>query len=575
MWAAFKSDLKEFATGAAEETNVVAERVVGTRIIRAGGGNADSAGVGGGGDDYDHDDAADGGSRAAGGGAAAGGIAVPGATAVLSSIGERGLRGLTSVSSMMGGIVAPRPAHPPAAAAAPPAPPGSSLSSMLAAVAYGEDEGEEEEMGWSDDDDEDLDAVEDDDGAAAPGAGSKTTKTAGGPNDFFEEELGPDPPDASEDSAVGGAVPGGAPPAVVAGAAASPGATTTTTPADDDREALRALRSKLEEVERSRSELQLEHRRQTAELVELRSKVEEMERQRWGHGGGEIPRSSDEGRGGGDGDGEEVRTLRLLVEDLKLQLNEKIKSLDQEHEELVGSILREKEGLDRELIEQRRRNEELAGENRALLERGGGVEDLLRGYQRQIHDLEDELASLRANLGSASPELRGEMERQSARADRPEESLARTMEDRERAIWEVEESKTRLTEVEGRVRTAGTELDMRTAEFEERSRVEVVGGAGTSKSQESSSSSAAAFAPALAAAATALAVSADETASEDVEAPLPAADDLSKESPRVSDVLDEKAPRPPSSSSGSSPEKVEVEDELSDDWGDGGWGDDV
>ena len=95
MWAAFKSDLKEFAAGAAEETNVVAERVVGTRILPAGGG-------GGFGDDD--------------GAGAAGVAALPGAAA-LSSIGERGLRGLTSVSSMMGGIVAPR--HPPARSAIP------------------------------------------------------------------------------------------------------------------------------------------------------------------------------------------------------------------------------------------------------------------------------------------------------------------------------------------------------------------------------------------------------------------------------------------------------------------------
>jgi hypothetical protein len=390
----------------------------------------------------------------------------------------------------------------------------------------------------------------------------------GGPNDFFEEELGP----AAEDAVADDVLRDGPPAAFVSGAALS-SAAAATAPANDDREeALRALRSKLEDVERSRNELQSEHRRQTAELVELRSKVEEMERERRGIGGEEVPSSSEYGE-------EEARTLRLLVEDLKSQLIEKTEGLlGKEHEELVGSILREKEGLDRELIEQRLRNEELAGENRALLERSGGDEELLRGYRRQIRDLEDELASLRADLVSASAELAGareraagregvlrsEAERQSARADRPEEAPARTAEDRERAIGEAGESRAGLAEVEERARAAGAEP---------RLRFEVVDGAGTSYSRVSSS--AAADAPALAAAATALAALDDVTAPEDDAAPPPAADDSSKELPRVSDALERTAPQSPRPSSGSSPVKLEAEDELSDDWGDGGWGDDV
>ena len=278
-------------------------------------------------------------------------------------------------------------------------------------------------------------------------------------------------------------------------------------------------------------------------------------------GGGEIPSSS-----------EEARTLRLLVENLKLQLIEKTENLDKEREELMGSILREKEDLNRELIEQRLRNEALAGANRALLEqRGGGDEELLRGYRSQIRDLEDELASLRADLDPASAELaagageraagREGAERQPAPA---EEAPAWTAEDRERAAGEeAGEYMTGLTEVE------------------ERLSAEVVDGAGTLMSRESpfSFSSSAAPAPALAVADTALVASvasAGVTAPEDDAAPPGAADDPSEESPRVFDDVLERttAPQSPSPpSSGSSPVKLEAEDELSDDWGDGGWGD--
>jgi hypothetical protein len=455
---------------------------------------------------------------------------------------------------------------------------------LLSAVAYGDDgEGGEEEMGWSDDDDDDDDDVDagDDDGGGgkrgAADADEAPPKTVGGPNDFFEEEeLGPAP-----EAAVAGDVLGDSPPApFVAGAASSAAAKAKAkSPVVDDSEALRALRSKLEDVERSRNELQSEHRRQTGELVELRSKVEEMERDRRLGGGGEIPSSSNEGRGGGGGDGgygeEEARTLRLLVENLKLQLIEKTENLDKEHEELMGSILREKEILNRELIEQRLRSEELAGENRALLEqRGGGDEELLRGYQSQIRDLEDELASLRADLDSPSAELAaGAGERAAVREEAGRQS-ARTAEDRERAVGEeAGESRTGLAEVEERARAAGVDLGLS---------AEIVDGAVTLMSREPPfSSSSAAAAPALAVADTALVAlvaSAGVTAPEDDAAPPGAAEDPLEESPRISDDVLERttAPQSPSpSSSGNSPVKLEAEDELSDDWGDGGWGDDV
>ncbi|KAL3777807.1 hypothetical protein ACHAW5_001785 [Stephanodiscus triporus] len=339
------------------------------------------------------------------------------------------------------------------------------------------------------------------------------------------------------------------------------------------------MRGKLEVVERSRNELQAEHRRQTAELVELRSKVEEIERKRrGGKVGGDVPLATDDEREEGD----VVRALRLQIEDLKSQLDEKIKGLSEEHEGLVGSILREKEALDRELIEQRRRNEELANENRALLERGRGDEELLRAYQLQIRELESDLASTRADLDSTSSKLIGikkdvsnrgechreEMERRSAAsrlAERLEESTTRTKEERARAVAgeEVEECKSKSAEVEGRARSVGAELGSRKSELteiKERVRDEIDGPRPSELSEHSGAS-------ALAAEST------DETAHEDVAVPSPTAVKIPKESPRDS-CVHEKKESSPSPSSDSSPVKLEAEDELSDDWGDGGWGDD-
>eukprot|EP00985_Skeletonema_marinoi_P035258 scaffold46058_cov635-Skeletonema_marinoi.AAC.1 len=81
-------------------------------------------------------------------------------------MGERGLKGLSSVSSMIGGVVAPRTyeeddceggqnynngSNINYAASAP----SSSATSLLAAADLDNDE--EEELGWDDDDDDDLD----------------------------------------------------------------------------------------------------------------------------------------------------------------------------------------------------------------------------------------------------------------------------------------------------------------------------------------------------------------------------------------------------------------------------------
>ncbi len=98
MWAAIKSDLAEFATGAAEETNAVASKV-GVNLPTGGDGSSGGSGVGSGLDGGGYT------SQKQPRGGADGSVLF--ANAAL-SMGEKGLKGLSSVSSMVGGIVAPR-----------------------------------------------------------------------------------------------------------------------------------------------------------------------------------------------------------------------------------------------------------------------------------------------------------------------------------------------------------------------------------------------------------------------------------------------------------------------------------
>ena len=175
MWAAFKSDLKEFASGAANETNAVASKVVETtvNILGEGGGDAEAAD----GDDRGRRASSSSSSSQAQGD---GGIRHDGSVLLANaaySIGAKGLQGLSSVSSMVGGIVAPRvnaddttyskgkgKSYYAATSSSSSSfsntsmqkntstttNPSSALSSMLA-----EDEDEEEELGWDDDEEDD------------------------------------------------------------------------------------------------------------------------------------------------------------------------------------------------------------------------------------------------------------------------------------------------------------------------------------------------------------------------------------------------------------------------------------
>lgn len=101
-------------------------------------------------------------------------------------------------------------------------------------------------------------------------------------------------------------------------------------------------------MEKSRAELQAEHRRQTAELVELRAKVAESEEQR----DAAAAVSSDGGE-------EEEGALRVELERLKAELkdNERLGSMSEEQEQAVASLVREKEELENELRAQKQQHE--------------------------------------------------------------------------------------------------------------------------------------------------------------------------------------------------------------------------
>jgi len=537
MWAAIKSDLREFATGAAEETNAASEKVVGKKIIP---------------DDVNIDGAhADARALADGVGNVVGGA----------------MRGLVGVSSMVGGIVAPRNAAADigvvtnrravnddivvtTSATAPPPPPPSApvsmaLSSMLAAVAAGEDDDDEEEMGWDDDDDDDVDDddyVDDND--------LDTDERAHG-----EKRMA----DNSTDDAAADTTPFND---VEMPVAAEGGAAILSAASHDDSKALMALQTKLASVEKSRNELQSEHRRQTAELVELRSKVEEYERQQQQQSEDDQLQNQqlDNENKGENKSEQKMRDLQLQVEQLKSQLVEQVEVLKQEHKEYVTLIQREKEELDRELNEERQRNEDLMRQNAALVDNKRSDKDEeeakeLLLHQNQINALEMELSSLRTNLDTTTCELlsvkehmtnqvlvhQEEIQRQVAITNDIEERLLRTKEEYTRAISsEVNESKVTQTESETQTDSSVTTPPLN--------------------------------------------ISPDDTASEDTvvstSLPIPqdasSADDVvdnNKSFATANEELLEAGAPSPSPSSGSTPAiKVDItEDELSDDWGDGGW----
>lgn len=297
MWAAFKSDLQEFASGAAEETNAVASKVGATLA-----GDADAA--------------------PGGGAPRAPPAATPGVdgSVLLAQAGLKGLQGAASLLRTTAAAVATKGGGGAArgGGAASGGPPGAAVSSMWAQA--GEDEEEEEELGW-DDDDEDLEGDEVSGDSSGVVVEAEDGKAAGSTEDFFEEQLGPTADGGEKQPPV---------------AASSP-----------DNHVLAALQAKLDAVEKARAALQSEHRGQTAELVELRAKVEELEHRE------DPPAAEAVASEGGAAD--EARALEEEIAQLKRQLGEQRATgeLAQEHEKVVAGLVEEKASLERDLREQR------------------------------------------------------------------------------------------------------------------------------------------------------------------------------------------------------------------------------
>mmetsp|Transcript_30549 Transcript_30549/g.57844 ORF Transcript_30549/g.57844 Transcript_30549/m.57844 type:complete len:532 (+) Transcript_30549:182-1777(+) len=435
MWAAFKSDLQEFASGAAEETTAVASKV-GVHISSDDGdasGRSSGGGVGSGLSGFAS-------STSQRGSGTDGSVLFANAAF---SIGEKGLKGFQGMSSMVGGIVAPASATAVGGATNNSSSalssfassggnnkPSAALSSMM--LAEDEDE-EEDEFGW-DDDDDDLDVDIEEEG----GEDNKSATGVAGQTDFFEEHLGST--EKGENKSIQ--------PSVDAVSSASP------TSSSLDKEVLTALQSKLDTVEKARAELQIEHRSQTAELVELRAKVEELEQQRDINSG--IDGAAVLSEGGSGKSEEEVQALEVEVERLRVLLDEQQPKddLPQEHKDVVEALIQEKVTLDKELNDQKQQNDQLSQENLNLQEQigqmsqdkvaaSGKEQGLIQQYGNKIKDLTEELQSLQVNL------------------DTKEQSFLKMEESYALALKDAQESKTRLAELDNEVRDVMTKLEAR------------------------------------------------------------------------------------------------------------------
>eukprot|EP00956_Cyclotella_meneghiniana_P014576 scaffold21883_cov60-Cyclotella_meneghiniana.AAC.4 len=233
MWAAIKSDFKEFVTETAEETKAV----VTTNTNKSAVSSDDTAGI-----NNNSEAGTNNSNRSWAGGAL-------NLTANLSNLTTKASHvasniDVKGIGSMIGGVVAPHPTNTSSQQHQPTTGAGDKNASALLA------EDEEEELGWDDDDDDDLD-VED-----VPIDSSDAVLPAADGDDVDADAKS----DSNQDA--------------VTTEQASP----NTNKEDDSNEILAILQNKLSAVENERNELQAMHRQQTAELVELRSKVDELQR---------------------------------------------------------------------------------------------------------------------------------------------------------------------------------------------------------------------------------------------------------------------------------------------------------
>ena len=610
MWAAIKSDLKEFASVTAEETTAVAEKAaskVGVNLPAT--------------DDYsstNNNNAGGGNNTAAAGKKGVMGKSVDGSVLLAQtalSMGTQGLKGLSSVTSMVGGIVAPRTdnntnattaasssgrpmytANSSTSSFASSTPPGgggnnitqpsAALSSMLAS---GEDSEEEEELGW-DDDDDDFDMDNDDDkkedkndtNDELDGDNKAPTEQADG-GEEEQVDFTNDEDKVSEEQST-----------TCQSADATTLPTTTIACSNDDKQALQALQSKLEQVERSRAELQSVHRKQTAELVELRSfsqelrsKVEERNSQEEATQTTTTTINEEESERGG-----EIQSLQDEIAQLKVQLDEQLKTLSSEHEQVVQALIQEKAAIEKELDANKVQNENLSRENQTLQEQARAYEasaaassseeqELLKKYQQQIQDLTSELSSLQATLDTTTSELtrvkeystnqeksyQEILEGERIKTTNLEQTLMQLEEAHSTAVRELDESKAKLSNMEEQLQDAKDEVQQQSVKFEQQLQDEIAKVKLLDSKKDELDEHIIATSSSTA--------SVDDAVKKDGE--LNDTFETANNDEADEDVLaqqrhDEKEA---SSSSGSTPVKVKLdiseEDELSDDWGDGEW----
>ena len=198
-------------------------------------------------------------------------------------------------------------------------------------------------------------------------------------------------------------------------------------------------------------------------------------------------------------DEEVVQALQQEIERLKQVFEEQMKNASDEHKQAIAALIQEKESLENELQSQQRQNQDLVTEIQTLLEMNNQREShvaetsheeqaLLHQYQKQIQELTSELAALQSNLDDTTAALcqvnentamqgqrhREELEQQLAKTATLELTLTHTKEEHARAITEVEESTSKkLAEMEQVVQVVKTELEMKEVEFDERLQAEI------------------------------------------------------------------------------------------------------
>jgi septal ring factor EnvC (AmiA/AmiB activator) len=386
MWAAIKSDFKEFVSTAAEETNAVTNKALSERV------------------------------------SAATGVVSTAASKAVSSVENVGAS-VKGLSGMIGGVVAPVSNGVPVG--------GSSNASKVLLV-----EEEEEELGW-DDDEDDLEIEEMD----APSSAGNVVDAADAIEDNSE--------DRKEE--------------------------TTKQDDDDTKEILLALQSKLSEVEKERNELQTEHRKQTAELVELRSKVEELENTNNSNEKGDaLPESTNE---------EEMQALREEIASLKLQLEQSadsqaIQSNNQnENEELLKQYQQQIAELNQQFQESQahhvhlmeqvstQKEQEFQSLMTSQKEQLEIAQTTTIELQTQLKEMEKKHASALEELASAiarTTELEGETSRLSQQLEEQAVNFAATLEQ------EVEKTRREVTSETVQVSATPTEtVEVETAAEDE------------------------------------------------------------------------------------------------------------